>query len=52
MNYKIALFDARPYDRESFYRFNQESGFDVSCLETRLYKAMASLVRGIRQSVH
>ena len=43
MNKKIALFDTKPYDRNSFERINKEFGFEIIYFTTHLNNHTASL---------
>ena len=43
---KIAFFDAKPYDKERFDKANEEFGFAITYLETRLDAQSAELAHG------
>lgn len=43
---RIAFFDSRPYDEESFRRANERYGFDIHYLPIRLEPETASLAAG------
>lgn len=43
MSKKIAFFDAKPYDIESFNKVNEDYGFDITFFEARLNARTASL---------
>ena len=43
---RIAFFDAKDYDKESFIRANQEEEFDITYLETRLSPETCRLAEG------
>lgn len=43
---KLALFDAKPYDRPAFERYAREWDMDVKFFETRLGEDTVSLARG------
>lgn len=43
---KIAFFDVKPYDRESFERQNQAFGFQLTFFPSHLTEATVSLCRG------
>jgi D-lactate dehydrogenase len=46
MTTRIAFFDVKPYDRESFDRANEPFGFDLSYFEARLSATTAPLAAG------
>ena len=46
MNTKIAFFDAKPYDRESFNDLNKEYGFDIRYFRYHLTSDNAILAQG------
>jgi D-lactate dehydrogenase len=43
---KVAFFDAKPYDRQSFEKTNERFGFSIRYLETRLDAQSAELAHG------
>jgi D-lactate dehydrogenase len=43
---KIAFFDAKPYDKQSFDKVNERFGFSINYLETRLDARSAELAHG------
>ena len=43
---KIAFFDAKPYDKKSFDKANEDFGFAITYLETRLDAQSAELAHG------
>ena len=43
---KIALFDAKPYDKEGFEKYGQQSGIKFKYFETKLTEDTANLAQG------
>ena len=43
---KLAFFDTKPYDKNSFSKFSDESGIKVKYFETKLTEDTVSLARG------
>ncbi len=43
---KIAFFDTKPYDQESFDILNKEYGFEIDYFESRLKKSSVSVTKG------
>lgn len=46
MEVKVAFFDAKSYDRESFASMNKDFGFDIHFYKDRLSLSTASLAKG------
>ena len=46
MNKKIALFDAKPYDKKSFVEINKDFGFDISYFNAHLNPQTVGLTAG------
>ena len=43
MTIKIAMFDTKPYDRESFEKYNGQNGIHIRYYDTRLTEDTVSL---------
>ena len=43
---KIAFFDAKDYDKQSFIESNSDGGFEITFLETRLTSDTVKLAEG------
>lgn len=46
MPHRLAIFDSKPYDEESFRKANEKFGFDLTFFEARLSKETAVLASG------